>query len=844
MHQNAKFDWSGKALEALRAIDLRDIAEAIGFRSTSGPSDTGWLEGHAIGRDDESPSAALNVSGEDKLLGRYTDLGGPNGAQRSMSFFEFLVLLGAFATWQEARDYCFNLAGVELPGTAHKPSTNGKHEPADDKVTWRPWDESTAKSFCERYKPGVTPEALQRAGARICLWRAKSTTPFLCIAIPTYLAADEPAGWVLYRADGEDFPGTNSKTKIKRRKIHNVKGTKESWIHASGRDATNSASVIWVVEGVSDALAFASIVPAGHAVVTNSAGAGSQLAGVPFDMFRGKTVYVVGDADKAGVNGSAKHAQIIADAENSAKVYLLKLPYPVEESHGKDLRNWINEGYDASDIQDLIATGELIKSEARTVERSNTTDVSNAERLVQRHGKYLRYCHPWGKWLVWDGRRWNDDQTAEVDRRAKETARLIYTEAANIEDSRERQSLANWAKQSETKSRIDATIALARSEPGIPVVPDNLDRDPWSFNCTNGTVDLQAGKLRPHRQEDYITKLASVEYDPDAKCPVWMAYLDKTFAGNQNLIEFMQRAAGYSLTGITSERCMFVLHGGGKNGKSTFLETLSDIIGMEGYALRTPTETLMIKKGQNSHGIPNDIARLKGARFVWASESEEGQRLSEASIKDMTGGRDTLAARFMRGEWFNFRPEFKIWLGTNHRPDIRGTDNAIWDRIRLIPFDVRLSEQEQDKKLPDKLAAEASGILAWMVRGCLEWQRIGLGEPAEVKEATDAYREEQDLIGGWVEDCCLIDQHAKAASSSLYKSYSRWCEENGIASISQKRLTQKLLDRGLRKERETAGPMRNKWIIYGIVNTEPSLPGSDSDEPQDDTGNEDSSDKF
>lgn len=808
-------DWATAAVNALRGLDIRAEAAAMGVVFSGGePNASGWIECYSVERDEDTPSAAVNVSGEDRLLGRYTDLGG-NG--RSISFFELAAKIGGFPDWKAARDHFLEKAGVAAPVREARGQAGAGGE-IDAKVTWLETMPAAWRIWCERFKRPIKPETLYHAGARMCFWPIGSFEPHLCIAIPSYRTEDDPAGWALYRVDGQDFPAINveGRRKVKRRKIHNLAGTSDAWIHGRGREDLIAADRIWKVEGPSDALALAGILPPGDAVITNTAGANSGLAGMPFDLFRGKTVYCIGDADEAGVAGAKRHAEIIANAERGARVYLLRLPYPVAESHGQDLRDWLLDGNGADSLGDLIETGELVSPapEGAAPERSKTSDLANAERLVARHRNEIRYCHAWGKWLVWDGRRWRLDDTAEIVRRAKETVRSIYAEAADAEDQRERQQIANWAKQSESKSRIDAMVSLASSEAGIPVLVDQLDRDPWILVVQNGTIDLRTGKLRPSRQDDFATKLCNTSFDPSATCPTWLAYLDRVFAGNASLINFVQRAAGYSLTGDTSERCMFVLHGPGRNGKSTFVETVADVLAIDEYSTKTPTESLMIKHGGG--GIPNDIARLKGARFVWASESEEGQRLAESMIKALTG-RDTISARFMRGEFFNFKPEFKIWLGTNHRPDIRGTDDAIWDRIKLIPFSVRLSEAEQDKQLPEKLKREYPGILAWLVRGCLAWQADGLGEPEEVKAATHSYREEQDLVSGWTDDCCILDEHAKQGTSELYASYVAWCNDNGMTPLSQKRLTQKLVDRGMSREKPASGPHRNKWVVRGIM---------------------------
>ena len=337
------------------------------------------------------------------------------------------------------------------------------------------------------------------------------------------------------------------------------------------------------------------------------------------------------------------------------------------------------------------------------------TDVGNGQRLVARYGHALRYCHPWSKWLAWDGARWRLDDTGAVWRMAKHTARAIFQEAADVKSVELAKKLGAHAIRTQADGKLAAMIHQAESEPTIPVRVGDMDVDPWLVNALNLTVSLRVqDQSHEHDREDLMTKMGGTLYDPHAICPGWDAFLLQIMAGNERLISFLQRAVGYSLTGITSERVIFFLHGMGANGKSTFLGTIAAMMG--DYAQRTPTETLLAKK---ENAIPNDIARLRGARFVYASETEDGKRLAESAIKDLTGG-DTVSARFMRGEWFDFKPTFKLWVATNHKPVVRGTDSAIWDRIRLIPFTVTIPEDERDKHLPARLLAELPGILAWI----------------------------------------------------------------------------------------------------------------------------------
>ena len=303
-------------------------------------------------------------------------------------------------------------------------------------------------------------------------------------------------------------------------------------------------------------------------------------------------------------------------------------------------------------------------------------------------------------------------------------------------------------------------------------------------------VNLKTGILSSHRRENYITKLSPVIYDKKAPHHLWDAFLDRVFDGNKDLIAFMQRAIGYSLTGLADEQCLFILHGSGANGKTTFLQTISEI--MADYAMQTPTETLLVKaKG----AISNDVARLKGARFVIASEAEAEQRLAENLIKQMTGG-DTISARFLHQEFFDFKPTHKMFLGSNHKPIINGTDYAIWRRIRLIPFEITIPETERDPKMLEKLLQEKEGILAWAVEGCLLWQAEGLGMPAAVKEATAGYRNEMDVILQFISDTCKTGDHLQVPSQELYHALEEWCSSNGEQQITRRRFTQRLKEMG------------------------------------------------
>lgn len=440
------------------------------------------------------------------------------------------------------------------------------------------------------------------------------------------------------------------------------------------------------------------------------------------------------------------------------------------------------------------------------------TDLGNARRFVDHRGADLHYVPSLG-WLVWDGRRWTRDETGEAIRRAKEIPDLIRVEALKRPPGAQlRKILLQHALRSESRARLEAMVALAQTEPDIAVPASALDADSWLLNVANGTLDLRTGGLLPHRREDLITKLVPVPYDPAAKCPRFEAFLDRIMAGNADLIRFLQRTIGYSLSGLATEQVFFILHGVGANGKSTLLETLRHVLG--DYAVQADPSTFLRR---NPDAIRNDVARLRGARFISAVEIGASRHLDEAFVKQATGG-DIITARFLYHEPFEFSFTGKIFLACNHKPEIRGADLGIWRRIRLIPFGVTIPPEEQDRHLLDALREEASGILRWAVEGCLAWQREGLGEPPDVIDATAEYREASDTLAGFLAERCVVDPDVSCPAADLYRACRAWAEAAGEKALSQRRFEQMLAERGFNLDR-TRRP--KVWIGLDLRSDKP-----------------------
>lgn len=431
-------------------------------------------------------------------------------------------------------------------------------------------------------------------------------------------------------------------------------------------------------------------------------------------------------------------------------------------------------------------------------------DKGNGELLCRLYGEDLMYLPFKTQWCGWDGKRWDISGGGMLELTyAKKTVEYMAGLAGTMTTATERAALRQHALKSGNMNEIAAMIRVSRDV--LAKNPETLDKDAWLFNVPNGTLDLCTGVLRPHSRDDGITHMGGVEYDEKAECPLWKGFLHTVFAGDQSLIAFAQRMAGYGMTGNTREQCLFFLYGHGKNGKSTFMEVLCSVLG--DYSMRTPSETLI--KSKQSGGIPNDVARLRGARFVVSKEVEQGVRLAENQVKDLTGG-DTITARFLHGEWFDFRPVMKLFMYGNHKPVIHGQDEGIWRRIRLVPFTVQIPHPVEDFAAM-LLAAEGPGILRWCVEGCMQWQVSGLQVPQAVEEGTKEYRTEMDLFGEFFNDKYRVGP-GKVQMENVYIEYQGWCGMTGERPMTQRQLNQRLVERGFEKVRSNG-----KWFLSGFM---------------------------
>lgn len=456
------------------------------------------------------------------------------------------------------------------------------------------------------------------------------------------------------------------------------------------------------------------------------------------------------------------------------------------------------QGVDPDDLASVLA--------------SEFADEVMATRFSERHGDTLAYVATWGRWLIWRGDRWHIDETLDVVSRV----RVFVQETASTLG--EGKSVDRLRSKILSKKSIDAIEQLARADRRHARSPDVWDADPWALNTPGGGVDLRTGEIRAHRPQDLQMKCAGAAQGGDA--PLWRAFLRRVFGGDEELIAFVQRMVGYALTGAIHEHALFFLLGDGANGKSVFLNTIRHVLG--DYAVVAP-ENFLVASTFERHST--DLAMLRGARLAVGHETERGHRWATARVKALTAG-DPITARFMRKDNFTFTPQFKMVVAGNHFPQIDAIDEAFRRRLYIVPFDVTILEQERDLTLPQKLRAEASGILAWALVGCRSWQEIGLAPPVAVNDATNAVLRASDALGRFLDERCdLGDPNAIVELRDLFEAWRSWCAARQEPHGDSRGLADQLRRRGYNPSKHS----EHRRIVFHGVKLKPAADAGSKD---------------
>ena len=577
--------------------------------------------------------------------------------------------------------------------------------------------------------------------------------------------------------------------------------------------ATQEARRVWVVEGEKDA----DRLRGEGLTATTNAGGGAGWLPQYTESLRGAHIVVIPDNDPTG----KKHAGIVAAALDgkAASVRVLELPNLPDKG---DVSDWMNAGGTVAELDALADAAPLwsalpaaLKSE--TTQKFRLTEGGLSERFTFEYADQVRYDHSRKTWFVWTGKRWETDQTGKTQELFKAMVRGLYVEAGKLVSEEERTALLKHAMASERSKIVKDVLSFVATDPKIAILAEKWDSEPFLLNVQNGTIDLRTGKLRPHASADNITRLCAADFDPTATAPLWEKCLER-WQPEAQVRDFLRHAAGYSLTGDIGEETAFFVYGTGRNGKSKFTEAIETLLG--DYAARIPITAL--ETGRKAGAATPELIPLIGARMVIASELSDGKRLDEAFIKDVTGG-DRVTARAMYAGLITFRPLCKIWFYGNHKPVIRGTDEGIWSRLPLIPFGVTIPQDERDPNLSAKLRAEMPGILAWAVRGCLEWQASGLNPPSAVKNATAEYRAEQDTFGRFLSDHCVLAPQASTPAKALRDAYENFMRERGDhVTLNSNQFAERLKQAGCTDARRYFdGRQTRAWMGIGLISDQP-----------------------
>ena len=547
------------------------------------------------------------------------------------------------------------------------------------------------------------------------------------------------------------------------------------------------AAEVVLVEGEKCAQA---LIEAGICATTAMHGANAPVDKTDWSPLAGKSVLIWPDRDKPGWDYANQASQAIVAAGATSCTLLYP---PADKPDGWDAADALKQGFD---VPGFLTSCERVPVALLSEAPSEgsvftgidwTTEDGLATAFTRNYGKDWRYCAQWGQWLVWTGVRWNQDQLLYVNHLTRNICRAASLKA---DSARTRTRLAS-------SSTISAVERIARSDPKHAARVEDWDSDVWLLNTPEGVVHLRTGNMRPHDRKDRMTKVTTAV--PRGACPTWLAFLSDVTGADAEQMAYLQRVVGYCLTGVTTEHALFFLYGTGANGKSVFVNVISTILG--DYAANAPMDTFMETRSDRH---PTDLAGLRGARFVAATETEQGRRWNESKIKTITGG-DKVSARFMRQDFFEYLPNYKLLIAGNHKPSIRNVDEAMKRRLHLVPFTITIPPERRDGKLTEKLLAERDGILAWALEGCLLWQKTGLKPPESVMQATEEYFEAEDAMGRWLEDRCVLHANAKALTFELFNDWKQWAETNGEYQGSQRRFSDLLISKGVERWRNSSG---------------------------------------
>ncbi|MGV0986616.1 MAG: phage/plasmid primase, P4 family [Limnohabitans sp.] len=554
------------------------------------------------------------------------------------------------------------------------------------------------------------------------------------------------------------------------------------------------ADTVVLVEGEKCAQA---LIGQGICATTAMHGANAPVEKTDWSPLKGKSVLIWPDKDKPGWEYADRAAQAILA---SGALHCAILYPPEGEPEGWDAADALAQNMD---VRSLIAKSPRMHirlAESHQSAQSSSlpceveptvwgTDDALAQAFTRQYHQDWRYVAGWGKWLMWDGQKWRSEDTLG----ATDLVRHVCRNASLLADN------PKTAAKLASSGTISGVERMTRADRKHAGTTDEWDADQWLINTPGGVVNLRTGDLKAHDRADRMTKVSSATLSSGEACPTWLQFLEQATAGDAELIRYLQRMFGYCLTGSTQEHALFFLYGTGANGKSVFVNTLFSLLG--DYAANAPMDTFMETRGDRH---PTDLAGLRGARFVAATETEQGRRWNESKIKEITGG-DFVSARFMRQDFFTFLPHFKLVIAGNHKPAIRNIDEAMRRRLHLIPFTNTVPPEKRDKHLQAKLLKERNAIFEWGVQGCLDWQQHGLQQPSSVLKATDEYFESEDLLGRWIDERCVLTPNGKSLTAELFNDWKQWAEGAGEFIGSQRRFSDLLLTRGLKKWRNSFG---------------------------------------